>query len=148
MVKPTGKEWVFLGALAAIILGIFLPWVSVPILGLSVNFMRLAASVGSTWVAWMLLLMAASAIGLFFWKKMAAAIVAIVSSVLVVGVTLIGIAQMGGFILDAGMLSEVNVLSFISFGAYLTMIGYVVSLIMAIVLIIGVAKQGNSAPTK
>tara|TARA_Y100000310_G_C20357364_1_gene657315 strand:+ start:92 stop:532 length:441 start_codon:yes stop_codon:yes gene_type:complete len=146
MEKPTGKEWVFLGALGAIIIGIFLPWVSV--LGFSVNFIGMAASADASWVAWVLLLMAAAAIGLFFWKKMASAIVAIVSSLLVLGITTIGVVQMGGFTVDAGMLGSINVLQFISIGAYLTMIGYVLALIMAVTVLVGIAKQGSSAPKK
>jgi len=145
MEKPTGKEWVFLGALAAIIIGIFLPWVSV--LGFSVNFIGMSASAEATWVAWVLLLLAATAIGLFFWKKMASAIVAIVSSILVLGLIAIGVAQ-GAHILDLGTFGSINIVDLLSIGAYLTLIGYVVALIMAIVILIGIAKQGSSAPVK
>jgi len=114
----------YLGSLALMIFSIFMPWVSIPIVG-SFNALN-------HWIGVVTLLVLIGIAILYFFKNKCSIISYLSLSALFIIYLIFKIIQIGGFAIDLGFMGEISIFSFLGVGAYFFLIGLFTGIIFSI----------------
>lgn len=122
-------EIFYLCAVGAVLLGMILPWISIPLLG---SFSALKSSFGV--VAFFIVAISG---GLFFWRKnLSQSILFVLSGLFILFVIeRVVVLGLNGFALDFGFLGEISIFNFLGIGVYITILASASLFVLSLLLL-------------
>jgi len=114
----------YLGSIGLMIFSIFMPWITIPILG-SFNALK-------HWSGVVALFILIGIFGLYFFKNKYSIFSYLLSSTVLIIYLIYKIIKIGSFAIDLGFKNEISILSFLGVGIYLFLIGLLGGIIFSI----------------